>query len=80
MIELHLQKNDLDGHDIQRLLEGLQFNKTLQFLDIGYNRIGDFGVENISLYLKKIPSLLGLNIAGNSVTNNGAKLIFFIFC
>lgn len=77
LIELHLQKNQLDGHDLELMLAGLQKNKSLLMLDVGYNKIADYGVERIGEYIKTKPQLLGLNIAGNSISNIGGRVLSF---
>lgn len=73
LVELHMQKSELDGHDVEYLVEGLNRNKTLRFLDMGYNNIGDYGLEILAEYLKTRPNLLALNIAGNAITDIGAR-------
>lgn len=77
LIELHLQKNQLDGHDLELMLAGLKQNKCLLMLDVGNNKIADYGVERIGEYIKNKPQLLGLNIAGNSITNIGGRVLSF---
>lgn len=67
-----MQKSELDGHDVEYLVEGLNRNKTLRFIDLGYNHIGDYGAEVLTEYLKTRPNMLGLNIAGNDITDLGA--------
>lgn len=71
--ELHAQKCEFDGHDISLLLIGLSFNRTLLMLDLGYNRMGDHGVEAIAKWLRTRPPLLGLNVSGNCIGNSGAR-------
>lgn len=77
LIEIHLQKNQFDGHDIELMLIGLQHNKTLLMLDLGYNRIGDNGIELLAEHLRNKPALLGLNVAGNGISNIGARGLSF---
>ncbi|GLV39755.1 Ran GTPase activating protein [Carabus blaptoides fortunei] len=77
LIEIHLQKNEFDGHDIELMLLGFKHNKTLLMLDLGYNRIGDNGIEHIAHYLKNKSALLGLNVAGNGISNIGARALSF---
>lgn len=73
LVELHVQKNELDGHDVEYIVQGLDRNKTLRLLDIAYNHIGDYGAEVLSNYLKSSPNLLGLNMAGNGIADIGAR-------
>lgn len=75
LVELHIQKSELDGHDVEYLVEGLARNKTLKFIDMAYNHIGDYGLEILAEYLKTRPELLGLNIAGNAITDIGARYV-----
>ncbi|KAF5282721.1 hypothetical protein FQR65_LT02718 [Abscondita terminalis] len=77
LLELHIQKNQLDGHDVELLLIGLKENETLLFLDLGYNRIGDHGIELLAKWLSVKPVLLGLNVAGNGIGNTGARALSF---
>lgn len=77
IIELHLQKNELNGHDIEYLVRALKRNKTLLYLDLGFNKIGEFGAELIGKYLKENQSLILLNIAGNGIKNTGARALSF---
>lgn len=77
LVELHLQKCQFDGHDIEEIVKGLARNQTLLFLDIGYNRIGDYGIEIIAKYLKKRPPLLGLNVAANGIQDTGVRALSF---
>lgn len=76
LVELHLQKCEFRGHEIEELLLGLQRNKTLLLLDLGYNQFGDHGMELIGEWLNTGPNLLGLNVAGNNITNIGARYLF----
>ncbi|KAB0798060.1 hypothetical protein PPYR_09053 [Photinus pyralis] len=75
--EIHLQKNGIDGHDIELLLLGVKLNKTLKFLDLGFNNIGDHGIELIARWLSKRPPLLALNVAGNGIGDTGARALSF---
>ncbi|GJQ84961.1 hypothetical protein Trydic_g562 [Trypoxylus dichotomus] len=75
--ELHAQKCQFDGHDIELLLLGLKCNETLLLLDLGYNRIGDHGLEAIAKWLRTRPNLLGLNVSGNGIGNTGARALSF---
>lgn len=75
LIELHLQKCQLDAHDFELLLIGLKENHTLLFLDIGLNKIGDYGIELLAKYLKNRPHLLGLNVSANGIGDSGARAL-----
>lgn len=59
------------------MIEGLKQNRSLRFLDIGYNNICCVGVEFLSDWLKTRPDLLGLNIAGNNVKDYGGVALSF---
>lgn len=58
---------------MELLLVGLNRNKTILLLDLGYNRIGDHGIELLANWLKTTPPLLGLNIAANHIGDTGAR-------
>ncbi|XP_056629845.1 leucine-rich repeat-containing protein 34-like [Diorhabda sublineata] len=75
LTELHIQKLEFDGHDVEILLSGLLVNKTLQILDLGCNRIGDLGVEMIAVWLKSRPALRALNICANNIRDSGARAL-----
>ncbi|XP_017785358.1 PREDICTED: leucine-rich repeat-containing protein 34-like [Nicrophorus vespilloides] len=75
LIEMHLQKCNFDGHDMELLLLGLERNTTLRLLDLGHNRINNYGGEVLSRWLINGPNLLGLNLAGNMIGNIGAKAL-----
>lgn len=77
IIELHLQKNEFIGHDMEYFVRGLRRNSTLLYLDLGYNKIGDYGAELLGSYLSENPSIILLNIAGNDIKNNGARALSF---
>lgn len=73
-MELHLQKCQLKAHDVELMLIGMQHNNTLKFLDLGYNNIADMGIDLLGQHLKeKRPNMLGLNVAGNQITDHGAR-------
>lgn len=77
IIELHLQKNQLDGHDVEFLVRGLRRNTTLLYLDLGYNKIGEYGIELLAKYLAVAPQLVFLNVAGNGINDTGARALSF---
>ncbi|XP_018332731.1 leucine-rich repeat-containing protein 34-like [Agrilus planipennis] len=77
LLELHAQKNELDGHDIELMLIGMSKNNTLLLLDIGFNRFGDHGIELLANWLKEKPALVGLNVAGSGIKNTGARALSF---
>ncbi|XP_050358569.1 leucine-rich repeat-containing protein 34-like [Nymphalis io] len=77
IIELHLQKNQLIGHDMEYFVRGLRRNNTLVYLDLGYNQIGDYGAELLGRYLMENPQLILLNIAGNGINDTGAIALSF---
>ncbi|KAI5640064.1 leucine-rich repeat-containing protein 34-like [Phthorimaea operculella] len=78
IIELHVQKNELIGHDMEYLVRGLRLNHTLLYLDLGYNRIGEYGIELIAKYLAEGQSqLILLNVAGNDIKDTGARALSF---
>lgn len=47
---------------------------------MAYNHIGDYGLEILAEYLKTRPELLGLNIAGNAITDIGARYALCLVC
>ncbi|CAH1954226.1 unnamed protein product [Acanthoscelides obtectus] len=71
--ELHIQKCEFDGHDVELLVEGLMCNKTLEMLNLGCNRMGDMGAELLGCWLKTRPPLRGLNVSANNIKNIGAR-------
>lgn len=77
IIELHLQKNEFIGHDMEYFARGLRRNDTLLYLDLGYNKIGDYGAELLGKYLSEGPQLILLNLAGNSINDTGARALSF---
>ncbi|CAH0712808.1 unnamed protein product, partial [Brenthis ino] len=77
IVEIHLQKNEFIGHDMEFIVRGLKCNDTLLYLDLGYNKIGDYGAELISKYLKEKPELILINLAGNSIGDTGARALSF---
>ncbi|XP_049883861.1 leucine-rich repeat-containing protein 34 [Pectinophora gossypiella] len=77
VIELHLQKNQFIGHDMEYFARGLRMNNTLLYLDLGYNRIGEYGIELLAKYLAEGPQLILLNVAGNGIKNTGARALSF---
>ncbi|KAJ2943286.1 hypothetical protein O0L34_g12092 [Tuta absoluta] len=78
IIELHLQKNQFIGHDIEYFVRGLRKNQTLLYLDLGFNRIGEYGIELIAKYLAEGQSqLILLNVAGNDIKDTGARALSF---
>ncbi|CAG9855901.1 unnamed protein product [Phyllotreta striolata] len=76
-VELHIQKIEFDGHDVEILLNGLRENKSLEVLDLGYNLIADYGAELIATWLTERPNLKGLNLAGNRIGTIGARAMSF---
>ncbi|CAH1954228.1 unnamed protein product [Acanthoscelides obtectus] len=72
--ELHIQKCEFDGHDVELLVEGLMCNKTLEMLNLGCNRMGDMGAELLGCWLKTRPPLRGLNVSANNIKNIGARM------
>nr|CAI5836118.1 unnamed protein product [Callosobruchus analis] len=71
--ELHIQKCEFDGHDVELMVEGLLGNKTLEMLNLGCNRMGDMGAEILGSWLKTRPPLRGLNVSANNIRNTGAR-------
>lgn len=63
------------GHDMELLLYGLKTNKTLIMLDLGCNRIGNYGVELLAKWLKTKPTLRGLNLSNNQIGEIGARAL-----
>ncbi|CAH1117752.1 unnamed protein product [Phaedon cochleariae] len=77
LVELHVQKFEFDGHDVELLLSGLNVNKTLLVLDLGCNAIGDLGMEILSEWLKTRPSCRALNVSSNDIHDSGARALSF---
>ncbi|XP_045770887.1 leucine-rich repeat-containing protein 34-like [Maniola jurtina] len=77
IIELHLQKNQFIGHDVEYFVRGLRRNDTLLYLDLGYNRIGEYGAQLLGKYLAEKPPLIFLNVAGNGIKDTGARALSF---
>ncbi|XP_063545571.1 leucine-rich repeat-containing protein 34-like [Cydia strobilella] len=77
LIELHLQKNQFIGHDMEYFVRGLRCNKTLLYLDLGFNSIGEYGAELLGKYLAEKPNLILLNLAGNDIKDTGARALSF---
>ncbi|KAG5877515.1 hypothetical protein JTB14_011310 [Gonioctena quinquepunctata] len=77
LVELHMQKCHIDGHDMETLLSGLKANKFVEFLDLACNKIGDLGAEFIGKWLKQRPPLRALNIASNVIRDVGARALSF---
>lgn len=75
LVELHIQKCQLDGHDAEILVKGLKENDTLLYLDIGLNKIGNHGIEVLARFLKRRPTLLGLNVSANNIKDTGARAL-----
>ncbi|CAH1105420.1 unnamed protein product [Psylliodes chrysocephalus] len=76
-VEIHIQKLEFDGHDVEILLNGLKANRSIEVLDIGYNNISDYGTELIATWLRDRPNLKGLNLAGNCIGPVGARAMSF---
>ena len=51
----------------------------LKVLDLGYNNIGDGGVDELVNILEKTPLLEDLNLVGNNISDNGAKSLLRAF-
>ncbi|KAK5646258.1 hypothetical protein RI129_004722 [Pyrocoelia pectoralis] len=77
LTEIHLQKNGIDGHNVELLLLGVRLNKTLLLLDLGFNNMGDYGIELIGKWISQRPPLLGLNVAANGIGDIGARALSF---
>nr|CAI5836117.1 unnamed protein product [Callosobruchus analis] len=75
--ELHIQKCEFDGHDVELMVEGLLGNKTLEMLNLGCNRMGDMGAEILGSWLKTRPPLRGLNVSANNIRNTGARALSY---
>lgn len=70
-----MQKCEFDGHDVEILLQRLRFNKKLEVLDLGCNRISDLGIQFIAKWLRIRPPLRALNVSANSIKNFGARFV-----
>ena len=71
---LVLCRNNITKDGALKLAEGLQNNTSLEKLNLGYNNIGDIGVEYLTeALLKSNKTLLKLHLQSNSITANGAE-------
>ncbi|XP_023288166.1 uncharacterized protein LOC105704107 [Orussus abietinus] len=77
LVELHLQKYGFSCHDIEVMLIDGTRNETLHLLDLSNNNIGDHGADVLSNWLAKKPSLRGLFLGHNIITNYGARSLSF---
>ncbi|KAJ8977928.1 hypothetical protein NQ317_002902 [Molorchus minor] len=77
LLELHMQKCCFDGHDVDLIVSGLAINKYLQVLDLGYNKMGDLGIQSIASWLKTRPVLRALIVPGNYIKEFGARALHF---
>ncbi|KAK9869878.1 hypothetical protein WA026_003600 [Henosepilachna vigintioctopunctata] len=80
LTELHMEKCEMDGHDIEILMYGMINNNSLKLLNIAANKIGCFGLEIIAKWLKLKPSLQGLDVSSNQIGNSGARALSFGMC
>lgn len=55
------------------MMGGLIENKTLMLLDLGYNKISNYGAEKLAEYFMTEPLLQGIVLAGNSIGEIGAR-------
>nr|CAD7580065.1 unnamed protein product [Timema californicum] len=77
LTELHLQKMNFSDHDIELLVLGLVYNRSLLLLDLCCNNIADDGIAHLGSYLKLGPPLRGLMLGHNRITDGGARFLSF---
>nr|CAD7441641.1 unnamed protein product [Timema bartmani] len=75
LTELHLQKMNFSDHDIELLVLGLVYNRSLLLLDLCCNNIADDGTAHLGSYLKLGPPLRGLMLSHNRITDGGARTV-----
>ncbi|KAL3280757.1 hypothetical protein HHI36_003992 [Cryptolaemus montrouzieri] len=80
LTELHMEKCEMDGHDIQIMLLGMVNNKSLKLLNIAANKIGCLGLRMIAKWLETEPALLGLDVSNNQIGDTGARAFSFGMC
>ncbi|CAH0557226.1 unnamed protein product [Brassicogethes aeneus] len=78
LLEIHLQKCDFIGHDMELLMYGLETNKHLIMLDVGCNNIGNYGLEVLAKWLKTKPPLRALNVSNNQIGEIGARALALV--
>ncbi|KAI8500511.1 Leucine-rich repeat-containing protein 34 [Branchiostoma belcheri] len=70
--EIHLQKYDMRDFGAERLVETLQENIALTYLDLSCNRITRDGAKHLSKLLKKNTPLQVLDLGFNRIEDDGA--------
>lgn len=73
LISLNLSENLIDDSLLIKLVEGLNENKTIQYLDLSHNRISS--IDTLHSYLISNKTLKGLNLCDNSISSSGAALL-----
>lgn len=71
LAELHIEKNGITDHDVERIVEALRKNRTLIVLNLTANCIGNVGLERIAAVLPEC-SLRILLLRSNMISNHGA--------
>ena len=72
--ELVLYRNNISKEGALKLAEALKNNTSLKKLNLGYNRIGDKGVEYIvEALLQSNKTLAKLHLQSNYITEKGAE-------
>ena len=79
---LKLSQSTVSIEAIEHIMKAIQTNTntSLEMLDISSNNLCDDGVIVISKYLKHNRTIKELNIAGNIITEQGAKIFADLFC
>ncbi|XP_033644830.1 leucine-rich repeat-containing protein 34-like isoform X1 [Asterias rubens] len=70
--ELHLQKCDIRDFGADRLVEALQHNISLKYLDVSCNRITRDGAKSLAKLLKQNTPLEILDLGYNRIEDDGA--------
>ncbi|WP_372364657.1 ribonuclease inhibitor [Candidatus Uabimicrobium sp. HlEnr_7] len=84
--ELSVASNNIRSSSTNLMVDILQKNSSLRWLDLGYspstkilsgkaNKIGDIGAKNIASILRKNKALCQINLTKNQITSHGIHLI-----
>lgn len=80
LTELHMEKCELDGHDVEKLMNGMMYNTSLKLLNLACNRIGSYGMKILAKWLSEKPLLQGLDVSHNQISDHGARALSFGMC
>jgi len=69
---LNLNNNKITNEGIQSMIQHLGIpDKNFPQINFSRNELGDDGMESISIFLKKNPSVTHINLSGTGIGNNG---------